>query len=1209
MTARASLWLGRGIWVALFTAASVVVLAAGSYYYQRRVAHIQEDSYLELHAISDLKCGEIQRWRKERVAQVRGLSRNSARTRAVGRLIQDTNAIALRAEIQQGLMVWTEAFSGAEMSVVSTEGAVLVSTGDDSAPPSSATQRAIRAALTNESGVLSDLFLDAAGVVRIDAVAAVRGADGRPLALIISRTDAAQYLFPLIQSWPLPSRSAETLLVQREGDDVLFLNELRHRKGAALRHRQPLTLKNLPASQAALGKQGRFEGNDDRGVPVLADLQPVSGSDWFMVAKLDQSEIYAEARNQVLVVGAPVTALIVLAAVAAAYGYRRQQERMYRGLFAVKQRELAAQAAYRTTLYSIGDGVITTDTAGRVREMNRVAEDMTGWKEAEAHGRPMAEVFPIIDEATRAKTANPVEVVLREGRIVGLANHTLLIARDGTERPIADSAAPIRGADGVITGVVLVFSDQTVQHATRRALRDSEERLRLALSAANQGLYDLNVQTGECVVNAEYARMLGYDPATFRETNAAWRERLHPDDRETVYQTYEDYVAGRRADYRVEFRQRTAAGGWKWILSRGKLMSRSADGRPLRMLGTHTDITERKRTEEALRTSEAEFRALAEAMPQIVWVTRPDGWNIYFNQQWMDYTGLTLEESNGHGWNKPFHPDDQQRAWDAWRQATATVGSYSLECRLRRADGAYRWWLIRGVPWCGADGKVVKWFGTCTDIHDLKEAAESLRLLGSAVEQSRESILITDSQIDLPGPRIIFANPAFTRMTGYAAAEVVGLTPRILHGPRTDRAVLDRLRRSLERGEPFAGEAINYRKDGREFVLEWHIAPLRNEHGIITHFVSIQRDITERRQAEAALLASEEKFRAFVTASTDVLYQMSPDWGVMRHLDGRGFIADALQPNATWLQEYIPAADQPQVMATINQAIQTRSTFELEHRVRRVDGTLGWTYSRAIPVLDAQGEIIEWFGAATDITERKRVEEAWQVSLREKEALLKEVHHRVKNNLQVITSLLRLEAGRVEHHATRQVLRDMQHRLRSMALLHETLYRTGNFAQVDMAAYLGQIASQLFRAQTAALSNDQPSLGLNASSSTIKLELNIARVYLTVERAIPCGLIVSELVANSLKHAFPEGRSGVVRVELQAENDGLQVSLRVSDTGVGLPANLAERQARSLGLQLVSDLSRQLEGRLEMGSGAGASFTVAFQKRTGGDTEVRRKEF
>lgn len=118
------------------------------------------------------------------------------------------------------------------------------------------------------------------------------------------------------------------------------------------------------------------------------------------------------------------------------------------------------------------------------------------------------------------------------------------------------------------------------------------------------------------------------------------------------------------------------------------------------------------------------FRNLAEALPQIVWATRPDGWNVYFNQQWVDYTGLTLEESRGHGWNTPYHPDDKRVAWEAWQRATRLVEPYSLECRLRRVDGVYRWWLVRGAAVRDASGEVYQWFGTCTDIQDLREAKD-----------------------------------------------------------------------------------------------------------------------------------------------------------------------------------------------------------------------------------------------------------------------------------------------------------------------------------------------------------------------------------------------------------------------------------------------------------------------------------------------------
>jgi PAS domain S-box-containing protein len=166
---------------------------------------------------------------------------------------------------------------------------------------------------------------------------------------------------------------------------------------------------------------------------------------------------------------------------------------------------------------------------------------------------------------------------------------------------------------------------------------------------------------------------------------------------------------------------------------------RDESGNVISGIVVFTDITENKQAELALKQSERDLLLMAESMPQIVWITRPDGWNLYFNQQWMDYTGLTLEESMGHDWNKPFHPDDQQRAWNAWENATRNLDTYSLECRLRRADGEYRWWLIRGVPAMDEHGTILKWFGTCTDIDELKKNEDKLLEAKSAAESANRT--------------------------------------------------------------------------------------------------------------------------------------------------------------------------------------------------------------------------------------------------------------------------------------------------------------------------------------------------------------------------------------------------------------------------------------------------------------------------------------
>jgi two-component sensor histidine kinase len=202
-------------------------------------------------------------------------------------------------------------------------------------------------------------------------------------------------------------------------------------------------------------------------------------------------------------------------------------------------------------------------------------------------------------------------------------------------------------------------------------------------------------------------------------------------------------------------------------------------------------------------------------------------------------------------------------------------------------------------------------------------------------------------------------------------------------------------------------------------------------------------------------------------------------------------------------------------------------------------------------------------------------------SLREKTALLLEVHHRVKNNLQVISSLLRLETSRSEHKATKAVLKDMQGRVRAMALLHETIYRKGTFAAIDLGGYIGQIASEALKS-------------LLVSAGTVQLRLDMGSVQAGIDQATPCGMLVTELVSNCLKHGFTEGRTGEISVALSPLSEPGVWRLRISDNGIGLPADFESKRKNSLGLLLVEDLAGQMGGKFHIGAGPKAVFTVDF---------------
>jgi two-component sensor histidine kinase len=215
-----------------------------------------------------------------------------------------------------------------------------------------------------------------------------------------------------------------------------------------------------------------------------------------------------------------------------------------------------------------------------------------------------------------------------------------------------------------------------------------------------------------------------------------------------------------------------------------------------------------------------------------------------------------------------------------------------------------------------------------------------------------------------------------------------------------------------------------------------------------------------------------------------------------------------------------------------------------------------------------------------EIEERERAEQQIRVSLKEKEMLLQEIHHRVKNNLQVISSLLNLQAGYIESEEIQAVFRDSQNRVRSMALVHEKLYRSTDLARVDLAEYIRNLATFLFGSYQAA-------------AGRIALEVQADKVLLGIDAAVPCGLILNELISNTLKHAFPDGRSGQIWVEL-GQDDNRQVTLVVADNGIGLPPDFDILETDSLGMQLVDTLIEQLDGTLEIQSQAGTQFTITF---------------
>ncbi|MBL8338169.1 MAG: PAS domain-containing protein [Rhodoferax sp.] len=351
-------------------------------------------------------------------------------------------------------------------------------------------------------------------------------------------------------------------------------------------------------------------------------------------------------------------------------------------------------------------------------------------------------------------------------------------------------------------------------------------------------------------------------------------------------------------------------------------------------------------------------------------------------------------------------------------------------------------------------------------------------------------------------------------------------------------------------------------------------------------------DITARKQAEASLLRSESLLREAQTTARmgsfhwDALTQQVTWSDELFRIYGRtpGQFVPTLE---TYLASIHPD-DLPRVTHHLRQAMDQRTEFAHDYRMVLPDGGVRWVHARGRPVLAADGTACGLQGTCQDITARKRDEEALQATLQEKEALLRELNHRVKNNLQLVSSLLRLEHQHRPERAAQDVLDGMQGRIRSMALLHECLYRPGLFATVELAAYLRELATHALHTR-----NRQ------ADPVQAQLQLDLQAVHVPMDQAMPCGLLVNELLCNSLKHAFPDGRAGTIRIRLQAAPEGSNWCLEVGDDGVGLPPADGGTRPAKVGLQLAADLADQLGGRLDFDrQGPGSRFRVVFEPAT-----------
>ena len=584
-----------------------------------------------------------------------------------------------------------------------------------------------------------------------------------------------------------------------------------------------------------------------------------------------------------------------------------------------------------------------------------------------------------------------------------LAAYEVASARVSASEPLYEAEYRIRRPDGavrwmlarghaqldandVVIGRAGVIMDITELRASREQLVQNAAILRTAGRVARLGGWRLDLPDRTLTWSDENCAI--HDVAPGYKPSFAEGVGYYPPEYRAEVVRHVDACERDGTPYDFELPKYTAIGRRIWVRSIGEAV-RDATGKIVALQGAFQDISSRRTAEEELREREAEFRTLAESMPQMVWMTRPDGWNTYLNHRWVDYTGLTLAESYGQGWNTPLHPDDRPRTLDAWEHAIAR-GEYNVECRLRRSDGQYRWMLVRGLPLRAGTGEIVKWIGTCTDIDDLKQAHEATqhaervqRDLAAQLESERARLVnaqavasIGSWETDLATQDVIWSAETY-RIFEKSPGQFHPTHPAFLQCIHSDdRATVDEaFILSLKAQTPGVIEHRLVMSDGRiKFVEErWRV--VCDNWGQPRTATGTCQDITERRRAQDAIRMQAHMLDHIGQAviATDRAGRVTYANLFAGELYGWGRTDMLGRP----ITEVTVAQTTKEEAAEILAHLRAGENWSGELMVQDRKGRVFPAHVTDSPVIDESGQLVGIVGISTDISERKQLEQQY----------------------------------------------------------------------------------------------------------------------------------------------------------------------------------------------------------------------------------------
>jgi PAS domain S-box-containing protein len=855
-------------------------------------------------------------------------------------------------------------------------------------------------------------------------------------------------------------------------------------------------------------------------------------------------------------------------------------------------------------------GIAIADISGNLTYVNPAFLSMWGYSDRkEVLGRSVGSFWQAPVEAQQVVDALEVRGTWF-GEMTGQR-------KDGTLMRIQLSACMIRNAYGASVGMMGSFLDVTDHKRVEEALKKSDETIKDTGKMANVGGWELDLSTKEISWTEEVGLIHRVEPEYKPKLDEAL-QFYAPESRGAVEAAIQKAAeTGEPFDLESLF---IPLGSIHtiWVRSVGRAIYRN--GKIVKLAGTFQNIDKYKRIEEALRESNEYLRNLLNNanVPIIIW--DPDLRITGFNHAFERLTGCMADKVLGKRIDCLFPGETHERSMTYIGQAMKGEQWETIEIPILRKDGDVRILLWNSANIFNSDQKIIATIAQGIDITYRKQVEEALResneYLRNLLNNANVPIIIWDQDFRITG-----FNHAFERLTGCMAGKVLGKQIDCLFPGETHERSMAHIRQARMGEQWETIEIPILRKDGDVRIVIWNSANIFNSDQKIIATIAQGIDITYRKQVEEALQESETRYRNILEDQTEFICRFLPDerltfvnesfctyFGLNRdECIGKRHPVSIPQGDAQKMKNHLAALTPENPVAFIT------------HRICMPSGEVRWHRWSDRAIFDRKGTVIEYQSVGRDITdlkaietelknsresleklvvartvdltsiteqlrmeiyERKLIEEELIVASNEKDLLLREIHHRVKNNLQLVSSLLDMTKMRTRDPELNTTLTDVMLKIQTMALIHTRLYESKRFDMVDMSR---QIQDQMASLSTI----------YSNKNRKVTNELHCSGIYLPVDQAIPCALIFNEILSNSYKHAFRGRTQGAVVVSARKRKNHLRFIIR--DDGIGIPKGFDINLANRLGLKLVRTLAQQqLKGSLTFNSDKGTEVIVEF---------------